>query len=98
MSEEKKAIEIVKNIEFKDLLDSWDAKENYDAIQVVLNLIEKQDKIIDLMADEINLQDIDESICSKVEEKICDEVELGRCSICIKEYFRKKVGNERKEE
>ena len=41
--EEKKAIEIVKNIKEKDLLDCWDqGEEEYKSIQILLNLIEKQ--------------------------------------------------------
>lgn len=45
--EEKKAIEIVKGITESDLLDSWDCEENYNAIQILLNLIEKQNKKIE---------------------------------------------------
>ena len=46
--EEKKAIEIVKNIEEKDLLDCWDqGEEEYKSIQILLNLIEKQQAELD---------------------------------------------------
>lgn len=48
MTEEgKKAIEIVKGISEDDLLNYWEGPEEpYNAIQVVLNLIQKQDRII----------------------------------------------------
>ena len=45
--EEKDAIEIVKQISTKDLMDSWDVTENYNAIKTVLNLIDKMFEIID---------------------------------------------------
>ena len=46
--EEKKAIEIVKGITEDDLLDYWEGPEEpYNAIQIVLNLIEKQSKEIE---------------------------------------------------
>ena len=46
--EEKKAIEIVKGITEDDLLDYWEGPEEpYNAIQIVLNLIEKQQKEIE---------------------------------------------------
>lgn len=42
--EEKKAIEILKGISEDDLLNYWEGPEEpYNAIQVVLNLIQKQD-------------------------------------------------------
>ena len=43
--EEKKAIEIVKGITEDDLLNYWEGPEEpYNAIQIILNLIEKQSK------------------------------------------------------
>jgi len=46
--EEKKAIEILKNMTQDDLLDCWDqGEEEYNAIQTILNLIEKQQKEIE---------------------------------------------------
>ena len=51
--EEKKAIEIVKGITEDDLLDYWEGPEEpYNAIQIVLNLIEKQSKEIEELKDE----------------------------------------------
>ena len=46
--EEKKAINIVKGITEDDLLNYWEGPEEpYNAIQTVLNLIEKQSKEIE---------------------------------------------------
>ena len=46
--EEKKAIEIVKGITEDDLLNYWEGPEEpYNAIQTVLNLIEKKSKEIE---------------------------------------------------
>ena len=45
--EEKKAIEIVKGISEDDLLNYWEGPEEpYNAIQIALKLIKKQDEII----------------------------------------------------
>ena len=44
--EEKKAIEIVKGISEDDLLNYWEGPEEpYNAIQIALKLIKKQDEI-----------------------------------------------------
>ena len=46
--EEKKAIEIVKNITEDDLLNYWEGPvEPYNAIQTILQLVEKQQKEIE---------------------------------------------------
>lgn len=46
--EERKAIEIVKSISEDDLLNYWEGPEEpYNAIQTILNLIEKQSKEIE---------------------------------------------------
>ena len=46
--EERKAIEIVKGITEDDLLNYWEGPEEpYNAIQIILNLIEKQSKEIE---------------------------------------------------
>ena len=52
--EEREAIEIVKGITEDDLLNYWEGSEEpYNAIQIILNLIEKQQKEIE----EINKSD-----------------------------------------
>lgn len=59
----------------------------------ILNLIEKQDKIIDLMADYIHLYTLsgeEDVYCFKVND--CEVVGGSKsCFDCIKEHFRKKV-------
>ena len=56
----------------------------------LLNLIEKQDKIIDLMAKEMKNKEYEyEDMCLYSED--CHG---EYCEQCIKEYFRKKVENE----
>ena len=51
--EEKKAIEILKGISPDDLLNYWEGPEEpYNAIQVVLNLIQKQDTEINKLKQE----------------------------------------------
>ena len=106
--EEKKAIEIVKGITEDDLLDYWEGPEEpYNAIQIVLNLIEKQqkeiekkDKIIDLMAEQLaglkNEVDILEQgnkdcFIPREYSDIDDCVKKESCKECIIEYFIKKV-------
>ena len=56
--------------------------------------LEKKEKVIDLMAEWINKQDIDEEICKNniTEPELCNE-EGTNCRHCIKEYFYKKVRN-----
>ena len=56
------------------------------AIEVVLNHLTKQEKMIDLMSKLIKADDIDEDICQY--EGICNEYE---CEECIKQYFEKKA-------
>ena len=52
--EEKSAIEIVKGISEDDLLNYWEGSEEpYNAIQVVINLIQKQDTEINKLNKEI---------------------------------------------
>ena len=51
--EEKKAIEIVKGITEDDLLNYWyGPEEPYNAIQTVLNLLDKQQKEIEVLREE----------------------------------------------
>lgn len=106
--EEKKAIDIVKNITEDDLLNYWEGPEEpYNAIQTVLNLIEKQqeqlqekDKVIDLMAEQIDLFKNKMDMLRNFEEDcfiprefsdIDDCVKRKECKECIIEYFTKKA-------
>ena len=56
------------------------------AIEVILNHLTKQEKMIELMSKSIRANDIDEDICQY--EGICNEYE---CEECIKQYFEKKA-------
>ena len=66
-------------------------------METVNKLIEK-DKIIDLMAEFISKQDIEEDICIKnvMNADLCNE-EYTNCKDCIKQYFTLKVNNSEKE-
>lgn len=84
--EEKKAIEIVKNIKEKDLLDCWDyGEEEYKSIQILLNLIEKQDKIINEMTEWIE---------DEQNNKVDGQYTSGSYMLTaeeIRQYFEEKV-------
>lgn len=97
--EEIKAIQIIEDI--KESID-WDCKENIEkrnAIETVLNLIQKQkeelkkkDKVIDLIVEMLryyNGMHQEQCFCIDICENIeCDE---DNCYNRIKEYFYKKV-------
>ena len=52
--------------------------------------LQQKDKQIDLMAEFINKQDIDEDICKNNMSDLCDEFGTGiNCIKCIKQYFEK---------
>lgn len=68
--------------------------------KIILNLIEEnrerirnKNKVIDLMAEMINNQDIDEDICKQMGQKEnCNEFEeKSVCIECIKQYFENKA-------
>ena len=87
--EEKEAIEYLKKyIEW----ETCGERSLETDIETVLNLIQKQEKIIDKMAEYINELDIDEDICTKnvINPQLCNE-EYSNCKECIKEYFKKEV-------
>lgn len=94
--EEKEAIEWLKRI---ITLNKKDGIENTYA-EIVLNLIQKQEKIIDKMAEKINQAYFDEGnmwlwfekeICSKNKDGKYDFKDLGTRKTRIKEYFKKEV-------
>lgn len=78
-------------------------KEDKEAIKTVLNMlkekdteIQKKDKMIDLMAEYISDLDIDEDICKKQSDNNCDDINREvECKECIKQYFERKVEDER---
>lgn len=67
-------------------------KGHIDDIQAVLNELEKKDKVIDLLADDLRYYEgmqQDQLFCiDTCEGKMCDE---EHCKERIKEYFYKKV-------
>ena len=66
---------------------------NSKAIETVLSMLEEKDKTIDLMAETINNNDIDEDICRRMGQKEnCNEFEdKEKCKECIKQYFENKA-------
>ena len=100
--EEKKVIEELKIIRNSAIGSNFGtycyklSEKERKTIQTTLNLIEKQDKMIDLMAEYIDGHTYrdDECGCELEYEKgvYCEENEY--CKSCIKEYFRKKVEND----
>lgn len=72
------------NTDLEDLNEGWKIE------------LKKKDKVIDLMAKYI--ADIDnEDICFEIENKHCDKnMDYGECEDCIKQYFERKVEDERK--
>ena len=100
---EEEAREILKRIDIKFFLCGMNEQSNYivdeankvnNAIETVLNLLEKKDKIIDLMAEwiEKHTKYYDEDGCyCEVEKDICNK--NIECEYCIKQYFERKVEN-----
>ena len=66
---------------------------NSKAIETVLSMIEEKDNTIDLMAETINNNDIDEDICRRMGQKEnCNEFEdKEKYKECIKQYFENKA-------
>lgn len=68
--------------------------ERENAIDIVLNELNKKDKVIDIMAEQLANYKYEELICMEVD---CKHIELqneGKCigdKNCIKEYFYNKV-------
>ena len=59
---------------------------NSVAIEIVLNLLEKKDRIINEMIDFID--EIDGCLCFDLETRNCID---KNCKDCIKQYFERKV-------
>lgn len=89
--EENKTIETLKYwLEFNIKHDTPNSAHIVSCVGKVLNLVEKKDKIIDLMAKEMKNKEYEyEDMCLYSED--CHG---EYCEQCIKEYFRKKVENE----
>lgn len=76
---------------FSDLVN--EVRLDNKSIEIVLSMLEEKDKTIDLMAEIINNNDIDEDICKQMGQKEnCNEFEdKEKCKECIKQYFENKV-------
>lgn len=83
----KEAIKILKQP--PDFSLNYYEREN--AIDIVLNELEKKDKVIDMMAEQIRASDIDENICKLITEPTECVSRDCKCENCIKEYFYKKA-------
>lgn len=66
-----------------------------DDLDTVLSLIKQKDKQIDLMAEYMSKQDIEEDICmqNKTNPDLCNE-NYTNCKNCIKQYFADLVEKE----
>lgn len=91
----EEAIDIVKEIKRPSLAYGFEKQsQTLKAIGIVLNELEKKDKVIDKMAKMINNHDIDEDVCKQMgKNKDCNDYIMfeENCIKCIKEYFYKKV-------
>lgn len=81
----------------KELRESYELKHRqwaYNCLDVIKEELEKKDEVIDEMAEWINKQDIDEEICKNniTQPELCNE-EHSNCKECIKDYFSKKVSD-----
>ena len=84
---------------YKELKDIVNSKvtdllklKQYDDLK---KKVDRQDKMIDLMAEYISDLDIDEEICKHQVQAFCDNkpegVTLDVCAKCIKQYFEKQA-------
>ena len=95
--EEKLAIENLKRLSKTKPYIIWGDGTPYNKsnqIYTILNLIEKQEKIIQAMAKYLAEEDETETFCINPPMNCdCDYIDK-KCEDCIIEYFAKKVGNE----
>ena len=92
--EEKEAIEYIEQLlyikkEYKYIIKVKSEDNTKQSLQTVLNLIQKQESIIDKMAEELYF-DCWDRVC----QECCKECEKDKYTQreCIKEYFKKVVG------
>lgn len=66
-------------------------KELSEAVETVLSMIKEKDRQIDLMAEFISKQDVEEEICikNKTNPDWCNE-DYTNCKDCIKQYYERK--------
>ena len=97
MAKEQEAIEICKKEIIEPFYDfpnptSIELKDtDVEAIETVLSMLKEKDKQIDLMAEFISKQDVEEEICikNKTNPDWCNE-DYTNCKDCIKQYFERK--------
>lgn len=89
--EEKEAIKNAKSIlKVTTFLSDIGHKD----LEILVDLINKQDKVIKLMTNYLAKEDISEAFCKTEYKNIdCSEKDY-RCEDCIKEYFYKKAEEE----
>ena len=93
-NEQREAIKICEH--YKNILYACNYEEGEErtgkAIDTVLSLIKEQEKQINLMAEYISKQDVEEDVCmkNKTNPDWCNE-DYTNCKNCIKQYFERKV-------
>lgn len=85
----KEDLEHTKKANECGLATKGEFNKEIEAIEFILNHLDKQEKMIELMSKRIRADDIDEDICQY--QGICNEYE---CEECIKQYFEKKANEE----
>lgn len=87
MNEEEEAIERLKYIDMQYDCNNYYSRYDLDCIEIVLNLLEKKDKQIDLMSNYICCMAYD-TIIKKLKE---DDIAYYGIEGSIKQYFENKV-------
>ena len=87
MNEEEEAIERLKYIDMQYDCNNYYSRYDLDCIEIVLNLLEKKDKQIDLMSNYICCMAYDK-IIKKLKE---DDIAYYGIEGSIKQYFENKV-------
>jgi len=93
--EEKRALRNLENLSEFGLSTSLN-QADLDKMKIVLNLVEKQNKVIDKVLQN-NLLNIPHHIevCNNITANDCNNFRNnGGCNECIKQYFYRKVENE----
>ena len=96
MTKEQVIEKIIWSIQINELtkdINGSNTSINVEVLETVLSMLEEKDKTIDLMAETINNNDIDEDICRRMGQKEeCNEFEdKEKCKDCIKQYFENKA-------
>lgn len=95
--EEKEVIEFLKKSikEFDDVFSDKTFSQSIERQRTILNLIETQNKMIELMGRSLLVKEIGTSHCGYDREYICDKSNNDyrdiKCFECIIEYFRNKA-------